>query len=449
LKNPNLRMVGCCNELNAGYAADGYSRSSPARTAVVFVTFMVGGLSLLNAIAGAYSERLRVIVISGAPPSDTFGQDDLIHHTTGLKERDQAIRMFEHVTTASVRLDPKADPAFVLDQALLRCLENSLPVYIEIPANIVEYPCDAPKPLILRQPQVSLPSVLRDTLDLFTSYWQDAQSPVILVGPLARHSLTRDTLLSVIEKLGCPVFCQPDAKSIVPEVHPQFQGTFWGSISDSACLDVMMGADLWVGIGTRSTDYNLVKGPTPPLIDLSLDHLRAPNGSLIGPATMADLSGCIVASNLTSYCMKSNGSASHAEDPPKWIDMQTSISQPLTRAGILKEIQSLLLPNDTLIAETGDSWFNAQMIKLPPGVDYQMQMLYGSIGWALPATLGSQLAQPQGRSILMIGDGSFQVTAQELSTMIRLKTNSVIFIFNNMGYRIEVRISTPALDLQN
>jgi pyruvate decarboxylase len=164
---------------------------------------------------------------------------------------------------------------------------------------------------------------------------------------------------------------------------------------------------------------------------------------------MADLSGCIVASNLTSYCMKSNGSASHAEDPPKWIDMQTSISQPLTRAGILKEIQSLLLPNDTLIAETGDSWFNAQMIKLPPGVDYQMQMLYGSIGWALPATLGSQLAQPQGRSILMIGDGSFQVTAQELSTMIRLKTNSVIFIFNNMGYRIEVRISTPALDLQN
>ncbi|OKP10314.1 Pyruvate decarboxylase 3 [Penicillium subrubescens] len=311
LKNPNLRMVGCCNELNAGYAADGYSRSSPARAAVVFVTFMVGGLSLLNAIAGAYSERLRVIVVSGAPPTDTFGQDCLIHHTTGLKERDQAIRMFEHVTTASVRLDLKANPASVLDQALLRCLENSLPVYIELPANLAEYSCDVPRPLILSRPRGSLPSLVQDALDLFTRYWREAQSPVILVGPLARHGLTRDTLLSFIEKLGCPVFCQPDAKSLVPEEHPQFQGTFWGSISDPACIDVVMNSDLWVGIGTRSSDYNLVKRPTPPMLDLSPDHLRAPKGNLISPATMADLSERIVLSNLTGYCMESHNSASH------------------------------------------------------------------------------------------------------------------------------------------
>ncbi|KAJ5637901.1 Polyketide synthaseenoylreductase [Penicillium lividum] len=446
LKNRNLRMVGCCNELNAGYAADGYARSSPARAAVVFVTFMVGGLSLLNAIAGAYSERLRVIVVSGAPPSDTFGQDCLIHHTTGLKERDQAIRMFETVTTASVRLDLKEDPAFVLDQALLRCLEDSLPIYIELPVNLAEYSCDVPRPLILRRPQVSLPSVLQDALDLFTSYWQEAQSPIILVGPFARHDLTRDALLSFIEKLGCPVFCQPDAKSLVPEEHPQFQGTFWGLISDPACLDIMMDADLWVGIGTRLSDYNLVKDPTPSMLDIGLHHLRSPTGTLIGPATMADLSEHIVFSGLTGYCMVTHCSATHVEKPPNGINMQSSVSQPLTRAGILKAIQSLLQPNDTLIAETGDSWFNAQMIKLPPGVDYQMQMLYGSIGWSLPATLGSQLARPEGRSVLMIGDGSFQMTAQELSTMIRLKTNSVIFIFNNMGYKIEVRLSRPTWD---
>ncbi|OKP10308.1 Pyruvate decarboxylase 3 [Penicillium subrubescens] len=441
-------MVGCCNELNAGYAADGYSRSSPARAAVVFVTFMVGGLSLLNAIAGAYSERLRVIVVSGAPPTDTFGQDCLIHHTTGLKERDQAIRMFEHVTTASVRLDLKANPASVLDQALLRCLENSLPVYIELPANLAEYSCDVPRPLILSRPRGSLPSLVQDALDLFTRYWREAQSPVILVGPLARHGLTRDTLLSFIEKLGCPVFCQPDAKSLVPEEHPQFQGTFWGSISDPACIDVVMNSDLWVGIGTRSSDYNLVKRPTPPMLDLSPDHLRAPKGNLISPATMADLSERIVLSNLTGYCMESHNSASHEVTPSNGTSMESSISQPLTRAGILKAIQSLLQPNDTLIAETGDSWFNAQMIKLPPRVDYQMQLLYGSIGWSLPAAMGSQLARPEGRSVLMIGDGSFQMTAQELSTMIRLKMNSVIFIFNNMGYRIEVRVSRPALDQQ-
>ncbi|KAJ5900224.1 uncharacterized protein N7473_004294 [Penicillium subrubescens] len=155
---------------------------------------------------------------------------------------------------------------------------------------------------------------------------------------------------------------------------------------------------------------------------------------------MADLSERIVHSNLTGYCMESHNSASHEATPSNGTSMESSISQPLTRAGILKAIQSLLQPNDTLIAETGDSWFNAQMIKLPPRVDYQMQLLYGSIGWSLPAAMGSQLARPEGRSVLMIGDGSFQMTAQELSTMIRLKMNSVIFIFNNMGYRIESAI---------
>ena len=116
-------------------------------------------------------------------------------------------------------------------------------------------------------------------------------------------------------------------------------------------------------------------------------------------------------------------------------------NEPLNLQGIIAGIESVLQPGDTLVAETGDSWFNSQKVKLPVGADYQMQLIYGSIGWSLPATLGTQLARPQGRIILMIGDGSFQMTAQELSTLIRLKTNPIIFIFNNLGYRIEVGLS--------
>ncbi|PWY72462.1 pyruvate decarboxylase [Aspergillus sclerotioniger CBS 115572] len=360
LKNDNLRMVGCCNELNAGYAADGYARTSSSKVAVVFVTFMVGGLSLLNAIAGAYSEGLRVIVVSGAPSSHTYGQDSLIHHTTGLKDQDQALRMFEQVTTASVRLQRGTDPSSILDQTLIQCLVDSLPVYIEIPSDMPEDLCYLPGPLPLPRPLMPVLNNLQDAFTLFSTYWQTTQNLMIIVVPFARNSLTRNTLISLIEKLGCPVFCQPDGKSLIPESHPQFQGTFWGMASDPACMQKVMESDLWVGIGTRWEQHN------PPNV-------------------------------------------------------------PITTSSILDVIESILQPNDTLIAEAGDSWFNSQTIHLPDGVDYQMQLIYGSIGWSLPATLGCQLAL-------------FQMTAQELSTMIRLRMKSVIFIFNNLGYRIESAI---------
>ena len=443
-------MVGCCNELNAGYAADGYARSSPDRVAVVFVTFMVGGLSLLNAIAGAYSDRLRVIVVSGAPASNTFGQDSLIHHTIGLKDRDQAIQMFQHITTVSVRLEPEGNPTSVLDEALVSCLENSLPVYIEIPCDISREPCKPPEPLAFSSPQKSLSSNLLNAFNGFSDHWKDVHNAVIIIGPLARDAISSDILISLLEKLGCPVFCQPDAKSLVPESHPQFQGTFWGVASDAMCLETVMEADLWVGLGTRWSDYNLLKKPAPRYLDLQPNYLRMPEGTCINDITLTELCDLIIHSSLTGHCMENyapdsmtvkvmtNGALAH--DP---------VNQPLTTGLIMEGIQSILRPNDTLIAETGDSWFNAQTIKLPDGAHYHMQMMYGSIGWSLPATLGSQLARPDGRTVLMIGDGSFQMTAQELSTMIRLKTNPVIFIFNNLGYRIEVRLLLSSSESAN
>ncbi|CAI7593081.1 unnamed protein product [Penicillium manginii] len=108
--------------------------------------------------------------------------------------------------------------------------------------------------------------------------------------------------------------------------------------------------------------------------------------------------------------------------------------------GIVDVIQQLIKSNDTLIADTGDAWFNAAEISLPMGANFQIQLVYASLGWSLPAALGCQLARPDARTILMIGDGAFQMTAQELSTAIRNRANMIVFIFNNLGYQIESAI---------
>ena len=100
IAEPELKLVGCCNELNAGYAADGYARSRGVGACVV--TFTVGGLSVLNAIAGAYSENLPVICIVGGPNSNDYGTNRVLHHTIGLPDFSQELRCFQTVTCFQV-----------------------------------------------------------------------------------------------------------------------------------------------------------------------------------------------------------------------------------------------------------------------------------------------------------------------------------------------------------
>ncbi|WJX82179.1 Pyruvate decarboxylase 1, variant 2 [Trifolium repens] len=104
------------------------------------------------------------------------------------------------------------------------------------------------------------------------------------------------------------------------------------------------------------------------------------------------------------------------------------------------ELVDMLSSETAVIAETGDSWFNCQKLKLPEGCGYEFQMQYGSIGWSVGATLGYAQAVPEKRVIACIGDGSFQVTAQDVSTMLRCGQNTIIFLINNGGYTIEVEI---------
>lgn len=192
--------------LNSGYAADGYARSSPLGVAVVVVTFMVGGLSALNAIAGAYSERLKVIIVSGCPSEASFGQDRLIHHSLGIKDRDQPLRIFREVTTASVRLNTKEDPVDLLDTTISQCLRDSLPVYIEIPADLSTLPCRAPGPLLIQDPDPPLRLLekekLTPALDTFIDSWKAAQRPVLIIGSLARRVVSPDMLLAFVVETG-------------------------------------------------------------------------------------------------------------------------------------------------------------------------------------------------------------------------------------------------------
>ncbi|RAK90491.1 pyruvate decarboxylase [Aspergillus costaricaensis CBS 115574] len=441
LKNGSIRMIGCCTELNAGYAADGYARTSPGKVAVVFVTFMVGGLSLINAIAGAYSEGLRVVVISGCPPQKAFEDKQLVHHTLGTNDKDQALQMFDQVTALSVRLSSSQNPAEALDSAITNCLNASRPVYIEIPTDVAQAPCTPPGPLPINGPELFEMDRALNAVDAVTNCWNGAKQPILLVGAHVRQTVLPHVLVSLIDKLGCPVLVQPDGKSLVPEDHPQFLGTFWSTASDHKSEKVFMNSDLWVMVGCRWTDYHTlgclnIREESHRILDLQDGSVTIPCDESYTDIPLNELIKLIAQSNIQHKgTVQLNGII-----PTVKVKRATIDTSKLSLSTILGGIQEVIGPEHSVFADTGDSWFNGQMIKLPWGADYQMQMVYGSIGWSLPATLGYQLGRPNQRVILMIGDGSFRMTVQELSTMISLRLNPIIFVFNNLGYAIETAI---------
>ncbi|GAB1210478.1 hypothetical protein APSETT445_009271 [Aspergillus pseudonomiae] len=439
LENPRLRMVQCCNELNTGYAADGYARASEAKAAAIVVPYIVGGLSILNAISGACSERLKVIVLSGCPPTSVFTGNKATHHTPSPSNKDQALHAFQGVTAASVRVDTVESAADVIDNAISKCIQQSLPVYIELPNDIAGAPCRFPIPLNQKVEEATQTNKEGEALEAMTNLWNSSHRPVLLLGSQVQVLLLRDIIQCLAEKLGCPVLCQPDGRRI-SESHPQYWGTFWPGLLNREGEKLVLSSDLWLAVGVSWSDLHTpsidIGNEAHRLISFDYNSVGMPGGKVITPISVSKLvSAMIDSTSIRPVEFLPGFKASH----PASIQAEIKTSDDaLTVRSLLSGIQSLVQDNSTLVADSGDTWFTASHIKLPAGVDLHMQLPYASIGWSVPAALGAQVARPHGRVVLMVGDGAFQMTAQEIGTMIRMKLNPIILLFNNLGYKTEV-----------
>ncbi|GAU39599.1 hypothetical protein TSUD_384820 [Trifolium subterraneum] len=187
IAEPQLNLIGCCNELNAGYAADGYARAKGVGACVV--TFTVGGLSILNAIAGAYSENLPVICIVGGPNSNDYGTNRILHHTIGVPDFSQELQCFQTITCFQAVVNNLEDAHELIDTAISTALKESKPVYISIGCNLpaIPHPTFArdPVPFFLA-PRVSNPEGLEAAVEEAAAFLNKAVKPVIVGGPKLR-----------------------------------------------------------------------------------------------------------------------------------------------------------------------------------------------------------------------------------------------------------------------
>jgi indolepyruvate decarboxylase len=451
LKNPRLKMINCCNELNAGYAADGYAREKGV--AALVLTFGVGGLSAVNAVAGAFAEDLPVIVISGGPNVNSLMENRVLHHTLAQPEEGAKFvhSVYKEITAHAVVIREVSTAAFRIDEAIRIALSAQKPVYIEIACNLAGTLISKPNTLALAPTRQSDPSSLQKALKHVADFLNGARQPVLVAGSRLRAGDTRGAFKTLASKCGYGVACMPNAKSFFPETNPQFMGIYWGNASSPGCREVVESSDAYLFAGPIFSDYTTVGF-----------------SALIQPARLVEASpecilvegqvyhGIVLSEFLTGLASKLNSNTTSL-DAYLRIKEEARVAPPtasdelsLSTRRLFHHINESLDATSTVVAETGDSWFNGMDLHLPDGCKFEIQMQYGSIGWSVGAFLGLAAANPERRVIGLIGDGSFQMTAQEVSTFLRYNYSGVIFLMNNGAYTIEVMIHDgPYNTLQN
>jgi indolepyruvate decarboxylase len=441
LKNPRLKMINCCNELNAGYAADGYAREKGV--AALVLTFGVGGLSAVNAVAGAFAEDLPVIVISGGPNVKSLMENRILHHTLARPEEGYKFvqSVYQEITAHAVVIREVSTAAFRIDEAIRIALSARKPVYIEIACNLASALISRPNTLSLAPTRKSDPGSLKQALEHVTAFLNGARQPVLVAGSRLRAGNAIGAFATLAAKCAYGVACMPNAKSFFPETNPQFMGIYWGSASSPGCREVVESSDAYLFAGPIFSDYTTVGF-----------------SALIQPARLVEASperilvegqvyhGIVLSEFLARLASKlsSNSTALDAyqriKETAHMAPPAAPEELPLSARCLFHHINESLDGTTTIVAETGDSWFNGMDLQLPEGCKFEIQMQYGSIGWSVGAFLGLAAANPQRRVIGLIGDGSFQMTAQEVSTILRYNYSGVIFLLNNGAYTIEVMI---------
>ena len=439
LKNPKLTMISCCNELNGGYAADGYARANGVAAQVV--TFSVGGLSALNATVGSYAEDMPIVLLSGGPNTNSEVENQLLHHTPGRVSYGYQRDIFSHATEAAVIVKHLQDAPYLIDDTIATCLSKRKPVYIEIPCNIAGLNIPAPRKLNFVRVGKSDPYALKGAVKSAAELLNSAAKPVLLSGEGLRACGAVNSFVKLVEASNYPFASMSGAKGYISEEHPNYIGTYWGPVSSPGTNEIVESANVYLFAGPRFTDYTTCGFSSlinpEKLIQAGPDYVSLPgvtyNNVMLGE--FLESLAKAVKPNDSSLKAYNRIKTEFAPEPP------IKKNEPITTRRLFSQVQDILDSNSTVIVETGDSWFNGMKLKLPEGAKFEIQLQYGSIGWSVGTTLGYALScQGERRVLAFIGDGSFQLTAQEVSTMIRYELNPIIFLLNNGGYTIEVEI---------
>lgn len=388
----------------------------------IVTTFGVGELSAVNALAGAYSEYVPVVHIVGQPTTAAQADSLLLHHTLGNCDFNAFVNMSAPISAEIARLNNPHEAAAQIDHALQTCWLKSRPVYITLPTDLVYKKVEGAR---LKTPiDISLkpnePEKEKYVVDVVLKYLKAAQNPVILVDACAIRHRVLDEVHDLVAQSGLPTFVTPMGKGAVDETLPNYGGVYAGDGSNAGVRERVESSDLILSIGSIKSDFNTAgftyKVSQLNTIDFHSDYVQVKYSMYPGTAMKGVLRNVI--NQMGKLNVKAGPTPSN-EIPHK---VTTDNKSEITHAWFWPRIGQWLREKDVVITETGTANFGIWETRFPKGVVALSQVLWGSIGYSVGAMQGAALAAAElgdRRTVLFVGDGSFQLTAQEVSTCIR------------------------------
>jgi len=428
LAHSRIQVVNTCDEQGAGFAADAYARLKGL--GALCVTYCVGGLKVVNPVAQAYAEMSPVVVISGAPGIKERVKNPVLHHK--VKDFDTQFRIFEQITVASTVLRDE-NGCQEIDRVLESALRFKRPVYIELPRDVVQLPAklgDHPSVIPEEIDQESL----REAVDEAVKMINAAEKPVIVAGIELHRFGLQDSLLRFVEKTGIPIATTLDGKSVISDRHPLCIGVYEGAmgfedvrmyVESSDCL-ILLGAILSdVNLGGFTAHLDQTKSINATNEKVSIRHHSYDD------VTLRQFIKGLIGSNIDK---RKTREIPRRVPPIPFFPVQ---GQRLTVQRLFHRLNSGLEDNTLVIAEPGDALFGGADLFIHGATEFFSPAYYLSLGFAVPASLGAQLARPDLRPLVLVGDGAFQMTGMELSTIARFGLNPIIIVLNNRGYSTE------------
>lgn len=437
-----IEVINATDENHAGFAADAYARV--AGVGCVMVTYNVGALKIANAVACAYSERSPLIVISGSPGLKERKEGMLLHHMVRSFESQKEV--FERWTCDQAVLEDPATAGYEIDRVIESMHAYKRPVYIELPRDIAKlsltydvYKQGTP----VAKP--SDPQSLQESMEEVVGLIDESRRPVIMAGvELARFNLGKE-LMQFAEHANIPIVTTLLSKSVINERHPLFGGVYTGSASHEHTRKLVEDSDCVIMLGVMLTDMTLAFKPVTfakkQSINACIDGLDVKSHSYKN-VRFDDFCKALLSTRLKPH--------SYQGQVKKEKITFTSQDKKLTAERFFQKVNSILTKDMAVCPDIGDSIFGACDLTVHHANHFLGNAFYTSMGFSIPAALGVQTALPDVRPIVLVGDGAFQMSVSEVSTIIDRGLNPIIFVLNNGGYTTErFLLDGPFNDIRN
>lgn len=428
LEESPLQLINTSDEQGAGFAADAYARLRGL--GVVCVTYCVGGLKIANTTAQAFAEKSPVVVISGAPGLNERRRNPLLHHK--VRDFDTQLKIFRQLTVAATDLTETDNGCQEIDRVLTAAMRYKRPVYIELPRDLSVAACN-PQKVTVAPPPDKDDEALQEALNESLRMIGEAKRPVIIAGiELQRFGMQED-FLQFVERSGIPFAATPLSKGGLSEDHPLYLGVYEGAVGDAETRRYVEANDCLLLLGAFMTDVNL------GIFTANLNRARTISASSEGTTIafhqypdvfLDDLLKGLLAADLS-------GKISPPIAPRSAPEVFSPSDQPVTIQRLFQYLDRFIDGHTVVLADPGEAMFSAVDLTIRHPSAFMSPAYYTSMGFAVPAAIGAQMARPDLRPLVLTGDGAFQMTGMELATAARFGLNPIVIVLNNTGYGTE------------